>query len=195
MAVQRVPIYKRCAYLGVEPQVLGYEKKAGAKKDAAKAKVKAKPRSRPGEYALQLKEKQKVKFVYGVMERQFRKTFERALRMGGSTGENLMALMERRLDNTVFRLGFAKTRAEARQLVSHRHVRVNGARVNIPSLQVSPGDVLTLLRGEATGAGRKVPEWVSLDLDAKTATVLRNPSRSDVDFDVKESMIVEFYSK
>ncbi len=194
MAIQRGPVRKRCAYLGIEATLLGYGGKP--------SKRTAPARSKPSAYALQLKEKQKVKFVYGVMERQFRRNFEKALRQGGSTGENLLTLMEKRLDNAVFRSGLAKTRAEARQLVSHRHVTVNGRRVSIPSQAVKQGDEIALRDDMAKTLGnrdrsgsRALPGWLSRDGEANCVKVLREPRRSDVDFDVREAMIVELYSK
>lgn len=194
MAIDRTPVFKRCRYLGIDPILLGYTHKPSRRQRLS--------RTKPSAYALQLKEKQKVKFVYGVLERQFRRTFDQAMRLPGATGENLMRLLELRLDNVAFRLGYAKTRAEARQLVSHRHVLVNGRRVDIPSIEVKPGDVIGIDPAIAQAAktrrfalGRKSPAWLEVSEESLSGRVLHEPARGDIDFDVAESKIVELYSK
>lgn len=194
MAIDRSPVYKRCRYLGIEPIILGYAGKPSRRTRQT--------RNKPSGYALQLKEKQKLKFVYGVMERQFRLAFEDAARAPGITGENLLEAMESRLDNVAFRLGLASTRRAARQLVGHGHLTVNGRRADVPSLRVSTGDVVAVrsssapqIRPKALGSTRKIPSWLDFDPEALKATVSRRPARSDIDFDIKESMIVELYSK
>ena len=197
MAVNRVPVLKRCRSLGLEPTVLGIDKKSTRELKRSSRKV--------SEYGLQLREKQKAKFIYGVLEKPFRNYYERADRMKGQTGENLMIMLESRLDNVVFRLGFARTRREARQIVDHKHVLVNGKQINIPSYLVKAGDVIEIkekCRGsqrykdivEATG-GRLVPEWLESDLEALKGTVKELPSRDAIDVPVNEMLIVELYSK
>ena len=197
MAVNRVPVLKRCRALGLEPSYLGYDKKSNRTSARAGKKV--------SEYGLQLREKQKAKFIYGVLEKPFRNYYEKADRMKGMTGENLMILLESRLDNVVFRLGLARTRREARQIVDHKHVLVNGKQVNIPSYLVKAGDVIEIkekCKGsqrykdivEAT-AGRLVPEWLEADLEALKGTVKELPSREVIDVPVDEMLIVELYSK
>ena len=196
MAVNRVPVLKRCRALGLEPAYLGYDKKSNRTVKAGK---------KMSEYGLQLREKQKAKFIYGVLEKPFRNYYERADRMKGQTGENLMIMLESRLDNVVFRLGLARTRREARQIVDHKHVLVNGKQINIPSYLVKAGDVIEIkekCRGsqrykdivEATG-GRLVPEWLESDLEALKGTVKELPSRDAIDVPVNEMLIVELYSK
>ena len=197
MAVNRVPVLKRCRSLGLEPTVLGIDKKSKRELKRANKKV--------SEYGLQLREKQKAKFIYGVLEKPFRNYYKKADRMKGMTGENLMTMLECRLDNVVFRLGMARTRKEARQVVGHKHVLVNGKQVNIPSYQVKAGDVIEIkekCRGfqrykdivEATG-GRLVPEWLDSDLEALKGTVKERPNREMIDVPVNEMLIVELYSK
>ena len=197
MAVNRVPVLKRCRSLGLEPTVLGIDKKSTRELKRANRKM--------SEYGLQLREKQKAKFIYGVLEKPFRNYYKRADRMKGQTGENLMVILESRLDNVVFRLGLARTRREARQIVDHKHILVNGKQVNIPSYLVKAGDVIEIkekCKGsqrykdivEAT-AGRLVPEWLEADLEALKGTVKELPSRAVIDVPVDEMLIVELYSK
>ncbi len=192
MAVNRVPVLKRCRALGIEPSVLGYDKKS-------KRTVKAGKKT--SEYGLQLREKQKAKFIYGVLEKPFHNYYEKAVRMKGMTGENLMVMLERRLDNVVFRLGFSRTRREARQTVSHGHIMVNGRRVDIPSFQVKPGDVIELKEKvrdlqkykdilEVT-SGRACPEWMEVDREAWKGTIRQLPLREMIDVPVDEMLIVE----
>ena len=197
MAVDRVPVLKRCRSLGLDPIYLGIDKKSNRESKRANKKV--------SEYGLQLREKQKAKFIYGVLEKPFRNYYEKAERLSGQTGENLMILLERRLDNVIFRLGFARTRREARQIVDHKHVLVNGKCVNIPSYQVKAGDVIEIKENkkssqrykdivEVTG-GRLTPEWIDADLEALKGTVKEVPTREAIDVPVDEVQIVELYSK
>ncbi len=197
MAVNRVPVLKRCRALGLEPAVLGYDKKSNRQNQRVGKKV--------SEYGTQLREKQKAKFIYGVLEKPFRNYYEKADRMKGMTGENLMTMLESRLDNVIFRLGLARTRREARQVVGHKHVMVNGKKVNIPSYLVKAGDVIELTEKaksltrykeivEVTG-GRLVPEWLDGDLDNFKGTVKNLPTREQIDVPVDEMLIVELYSK
>ena len=197
MAVNRVPVLKRCRALGLEPSYLGYDKKSNRTSARAGKKV--------SEYGLQLREKQKAKFIYGVLEKPFRNYYEKADRMKGMTGENLMILLESRLDNVVFRMGFARTRREARQIVDHKHVLVNGKQINIPSYLVKTGDVVEIKETkknsprykeivEVTG-GRLVPEWLEADLEGLKGTVKELPKREAIDVPVDEMLIVELYSK
>ena len=197
MAVNRTPVLKRCRALGLEPAVLGYDKKSNRQPHNAGRKV--------SEYGLQLREKQKAKFIYGVLEKPFRNYYEKADMMKGMTGENLMVLLESRLDNVVFRMGFARTRKEARQIVGHKHITVNGKQVNIPSYLVKAGDVIeirekskTLTRYkeivEVTG-GRLVPEWMDVNIEALKGTVKNLPTKEQIDVPVNEMLIVELYSK
>ena len=197
MAVNRVPVLKRCRSLGLDPVFLGYDKKSNRTNARAGKKV--------SEYGLQLREKQKAKFIYGVLEKPFRNYYERADRMKGMTGENLMIILESRLDNVVFRMGFARTRREARQVVGHQHILVNGKRVQIPSYLVKAGDVIEIREKskslqrykdilEVTGA-RLVPEWIEVDQEALKGTVKNLPSREMIDVPVNEMLIVELYSK
>ena len=196
MAVNRVPVLKRCRALGIEPAVLGYDKKSNRQNQRVGKKV--------SEYGTQLREKQKAKFIYGVLEKPFRNYYEKADRMKGMTGENLMVMLESRLDNVVFRLGLARTRREARQVVGHKHVMVNGKKVNIPSYLVKAGDVIELTDKakslnrykeivEVTG-GRLVPEWLDGDLENFKGTVKNLPTREMIDVPVDEMLIVELYS-
>ncbi len=197
MAVNRVPVLKRCRALGLEPSQLGYDKKSKRQNLKAGKKV--------SEYGLQLREKQKAKFIYGVLEKPFRNYYEKADRMKGTTGENLMIMLESRLDNVVFRMGFARTRREARQVVDHRHVLVNGKVVNIPSYLIKAGDVIEISEkakslqrykdiAEVTG-GRLVPEWMDVDLENFKGTIKNLPTREMIDVPVDEMLIVELYSK
>ena len=197
MAVNRVPVLKRCRSLGLEPSYLGYDKKSNRQNLRAGKKV--------SEYGLQLREKQKAKFIYGVLEKPFRNYYEKADRMKGMTGENLMTMLERRLDNVVFRMGFARTRREARQIVGHKHILVNGKRVTIPSYLIKAGDVIEVKESaksmqrykdivEVTG-GRLVPEWMDVDIEGLTGTVKNLPTREMIDVPVNEMLIVELYSK
>ncbi len=197
MAVNRVPVLKRCRSLGLDPVFLGYDKKSNRTNARAGKKV--------SEYGLQLREKQKAKFIYGVLEKPFRNYYETADRMKGMTGENLMIMLESRLDNVVFRMGFARTRREARQIVDHQHILVNGKRVQIPSYLVKAGDVIEIREKskslqrykdilEVTG-GRLVPEWIEVDQEALKGTVKNLPSREMIDVPVNEMLIVELYSK
>ena len=197
MAVNRVPVLKRCRSLDLDPVFLGYDKKSNRKSARAGKKM--------SEYGLQLREKQKAKFIYGVLEKPFRNYYEKADRMKGMTGENLMILLERRLDNVVFRMGFARTRKEARQVVDHKHVLVNGKCVNVPSYLISAGDVIEIKEksvsmqrfkdiAEVTN-GRLVPEWIDVDQENFKGTVKELPSREVIDVPVDEMLIVELYSK
>lgn len=197
MAVNRVPVLKRCRSLGLDPTYLGIDKKSRRELRRSTRKV--------SEYGMQLREKQKAKFIYGVLEKPFRNYYKKADRMKGQTGENLMALLEQRLDNVVFRLTFARTRMEARQIVDHKFVTVNGKIVNIPSYQVKPGDVIEIKESrknvqrmkdilEATN-GRAVPGWLDCDLEALKGTVKEVPSRDMIDVPVDDMSIVELYSK
>ena len=197
MAVNRTPVLKRCRSLDLDPTYLGYTKKSNRKSARAGKKM--------SEYGLQLREKQKAKFIYGVLEKPFRNYYEKADRKKGMTGENLMTMLESRLDNVVFRLGFARTRREARQIVDHKHVLVNGKSVNIPSYLVKAGDVIEIREKsnslqrykdivEVT-AGRISPEWLDQDLEALKGTVKALPTREQIDVPVNEMLIVELYSK
>ena len=197
MAVNRVPVFKRCRSLGMDPIYLGIDKKSNRQLKRANRKM--------SEYGLQLREKQKAKFIYGVLEKPFRNYFAKASKMNGMTGENLMILLESRLDNVVFRMGFARTRKEARQIVDHKHVLVNGKCVNIPSYLVKAGDQIEIrekskgserYKGilEVTG-GRLVPEWIDVDQENLKGTVKELPNRKAIDVPVNEMLIVELYSK
>ena len=197
MAVNRTPVLKRCRSLGMDPVYLGIDKKSNRQSARAGKKM--------SEYALQLREKQKAKFIYGVLEKPFRNYYKKADKMKGMTGENLMVMLESRLDNVIFRLGFARTRKEARQIVDHKHVLVNGKQVNIPSYLVKAGDTIEIkekCKGsqrykdilEVT-AGRLVPEWLDVDTEALKGTVKELPTREAIDVPVNEVLIVELYSK
>ena len=197
MAVNRVPVLKRCRSLGLDPIYLGIDKKSNRELKRANRKV--------SEYGLQLREKQKAKFIYGVLEKPFRNYYKKADRMQGQTGANLMTILECRLDNVVFRMGLARTRKEARQIVDHKHVLVNGKQVNIPSYLVKAGDVVEIkekCKGsqrykdilEVTG-GRLVPEWIEADQEALKGTIKEYPTREMIDVPVNEMLIVELYSK
>ena len=197
MAVNRVPVLKRCRSLGMDPVYLGIDKKSNRQLKRSNRKM--------SEYGLQLREKQKAKFIYGVLEKPFRNYFEKAQRQPGMTGPNLMILLESRLDNVVFRMGLARTRREARQIVDHKHVTVNGKQVNIPSYLVKAGDVIEIKKKckgsqrykdilEVT-AGRLVPGWIEADQENLKATVKELPTRDEIDVPVDEMLIVELYSK
>ncbi len=197
MAVNRVPVLKRCRALGLEPSYLGYDKKSNRQNLKAGKKV--------SEYGLQLREKQKAKFIYGVLEKPFRNYYKKADRMKGMTGENLMVMLESRLDSVVFRMGFARTRREARQVVGHKHVLVNGRVVQIPSYLVKAGDVVEIKESaksmqrykdilEVTG-GRLVPEWMDVDIENFKGTIKNLPTREMIDVPVDEMLIIELYSK
>ena len=200
MAKNMQPVAKRCKALGISPAAMGY-----AKKDT-KRNPGGQMRKKKSEYALQLQEKQKVKFVYGIMEKQFRSYYEKAARMPGKTGEELLTLIERRLDNVVYRLGFAMTRRQARQLVSHAHFTVNGRKVNIPSYLVKAGDVIEVSDASRSSAIFKrltgedapmvlVPKWLEKEKNALKGTVTQMPARDDIDMPIEEHLIVELYSK
>ena len=197
MAVDRVPVLKRCRSLGLDPVYLGIDKKSNRELKRANRKM--------SEYALQLREKQKAKFIYGVLEKPFRNYYAKASKMRGMVGENLMIMLESRLDNVLFRAGFGRTRKETRQIVDHKHVLVNGKCVNIPSYLVKAGDVITIKEKvkdshrykdvlEVTG-GRLVPEWLDVDQENLSATVKQLPTREMIDVPVNEMLIVELYSK
>ena len=197
MAVNRVPVLKRCRSLGLDPIYLGIDKKSTRQLKRANRKV--------SEYGLQLREKQKTKRFYGLQETQFRNLFDKAARKKGITGENLLIMLETRLDNVIFRMGFARTRKEARQIVGHKHVLVNGKPVNIPSYQVKVGDVIEVKEKhksaqrykdilEQTGA-RVVPEWLEADHENLSGVVKEIPTRDQIDVPVNEVLIVELYSK
>ena len=197
MAVNRVPVLKRCRSLGLEPTVIGIDKKSTRTLQRSSRKL--------SEYGMQLREKQKAKFIYGVLEKPFRNYYKKADRMPGMTGPNLMMLLESRLDNVIFRLGLARTRMEARQIVDHKMILVNGKQVNIPSYLVKAGDVIEVKEKcrsyqrfvditEATN-GRIVPEWLDYDAEAMKGTVKELPTREMIDVPVDEVQIVELYSK
>ena len=197
MAVNRVPVLKRCRSLGLDPMYLGIDKKSTRQLKRANRKM--------SEYGLQLREKQKAKFIYGVLEKPFRNYYKKADQMPGMTGSNLMAMLEMRLDNVIFRLGFARTRKEARQIVDHKFVLVNGKQVNIPSYLVKAGDVIEIKEKnkglqrmkdivEVTG-GRLVPDWLDVDAEKLQGTVKDLPTREQIDVPVDEMLIVELYSK
>ena len=197
MAINRVPVLKRCRSLGLDPIYLGIDKKSNRQLKRANKKV--------SEYGLQLREKQKAKFICGVLEKPFRNYFEKAEKMNGQTGENLMVILESRLDNVIFRLGFARTRKEARQIVDHKHVLVNGKAVNIPSYLVKAGDTIEIKEKNKSSqrykdvldatAGRVVPEWLEADSENLKGAVKNLPTREVIDVPVDEMLIVELYSK
>ena len=197
MAVNRVPVLKRCRSLGLDPVYLGIDKKSTRELKRSSRKM--------SDYALQLREKQKAKFIYGVLEKPFRNYYKKADRMPGMTGPNLMIMLESRLDNVIFRLGLARTRAEARQIVDHKNVLVNGKCVNIPSYLVKAGDVVEIKENckgsqrykdiQETTGGRLVPEWLEFDAEAMKGTVKQLPTREMIDVPVDEVQIVELYSK
>ena len=197
MAVNRVPVLKRCRSLGMDPIYLGINKKSNRQLKRANRKM--------SEYGLQLREKQKAKFIYGVLEKPFRNYYAKAKQMEGMTGENLMILLESRLDNVMFRMGFARTRKEARQIVDHKHVLVNGKQVNIPSYLVKAGDVIEIKEKhkdcqrykdilEVTG-GNMIPDWLEVDAENLKGTVKELRAREAIDVPVDEMLIVELYSK
>ena len=198
MAINRTPVLKRCRQLGIDPVVLGYS----SKKESIRQ---PKRRRKESEYAMQLREKQKAKFIYGVLEKQFRGYFKRAKSMEGKTGENLMTILETRLDNVVFRLGFARTRKEARQMVTHGHICVNGRRVDIPSFRVRPGELvsvapkakeLLVVKSALVSNERvQIPAWLEIDIEKLQGSVLSLPTRDQIDLDINEQLIVELYSK
>lgn len=197
MAVNRTPVLKRCRSLEMDPVYLGIDKKSRRKAKNAGRKI--------SEYGMQLREKQKAKFIYGVLEKPFRNYYKKAEKMKGMTGENLMVMLESRLDSIIFRLGFARTRREARQIVDHKHVSVNGKLVNIPSYQVKPGDVVEIREKFKTSqrykdilemaGGRMVPEWLEADQENLKGEVKALPLREQIDVPVDEMLIVELYSK
>ena len=195
MARNRQPVLKKCRNLGLEPSILGVNKKS-------KRNIRPNANRKLTEYGIQLREKQKARFVYGVQEKQFYKLYEEATRKEGVTGELLLQYLERRLDNVVYRLGFGTTRRQARQIVSHGHILINGKRVNIASYRVKQGDVISIKEDSKElsiikeSVGQKtVPGWLSLEEGALTAKVLENPGRDAVDFEINEAMIIEFYSR
>ena len=197
MAVNKTPILKRCRSLGLEPAYLGVDKKSRRSPLHQSRK--------PSEYKLQLREKQKAKFIYGVLEKPFRNYYEKAANMKGMTGENLMRMLESRLDNVVFRMGLARTRREARQVVDHKFILVNGKKINIPSYLVKPGDVITVTeKGKSSQrfkditestSGRIIADWIDYNADTMTGTIKELPNRDQIDVPVNEMLIVELYSK
>ena len=197
MAVDKTPVLKRCRSLDLDPTFLGYDKKSKRTLIRRSRKM--------SEYGLQLREKQKAKFIYGVLEKPFRNYYEKADKMKGMTGENLMTMLESRLDNVVFRMGFARTRREARQVVGHKHIFVNGKCINLPSYRVKAGDVVEVKESSKSiqrfkdimevTAGRLTPEWVDVDKEALKGTVSALPHRDEIDVPVDEMLIVELYSK
>ena len=195
MAVDRVPVLKRCRSLGMDPIYLGIDKKSNRESKRANKKL--------SEYGMQLREKQKAKFIYGVLEKPFRNYYAKASKMNGMVGTNLMILLECRLDNVLFRMGFGRTRKETRQIVDHKHVLVNGKQVNIPSYQVKAGDVIKEKFKSAqrykdileVTAGRMVPAWLESDQENLRGTVKELPTRDEIDVPVNEMLIVELYSK
>lgn len=198
MAKNTQPVLKRCRTLGVSPAAMGYSKKSNKNPGGQR-------RTKKSEYGLQLQEKQKVRFVYGILEKQFRSYFDKAERMPGNTGDNLLQLVERRLDNVVYRLGFAATRREARQLVNHGHFTVNGRRVDIPSALVSMNDVVAVCEKSASNNRFKkmkeddafvaAPKWLDRDKNTLSGKVIAMPTKEDIDFEISENLIVELYSK
>lgn len=197
MAKNTQPVLKRCRTLGLDPTVLGISKSS--------IRTSNQMRRKRSEYGLQLNEKQKVKFIYGVLEKQFRKYYEMAVKRQGVTGECLLQILESRLDNVVFRMGLASTRRQARQIVNHSHITVNGRKVNIPSYLVKPGDVVSVREKSVSSVGikdivernqdRLVPQWIDMDKNTLTGKIVRLANREDIDYEVEEQLIVEFYSK
>lgn len=197
MAINRQPVLKRCKTLGINPATMGIDKSSNRNPKQG--------RKKQSEYGLQLNEKQKVKFIYGVLEKQFRKYYVMATKKQGITGEMLLQILESRLDNVVFRLGLANTRREARQIVNHGHITVNGQKVDIPSYLVKPGDVIAVREKSKnsvrikeiveTNANRVVPKWLSMDKNTLTGKVITLAARDDIDYEVAEHLIVELYSK
>lgn len=198
MAKNMQPVLKRCRTLGVSPAAMGYSKSSNKNPGGQR-------RTKKSEYGLQLQEKQKVRFVYGILEKQFRMYYEKAERMNGSTGANLLQMIERRLDNVVYRLGFAATRREARQLVNHGHFTVNGNKVNIPSYQIGMNDVIAVTEKSASNNRFKkmkeddafiaAPKWLDRDKNTLSGKVIAMPLKEDIDFEIAENLIVELYSK
>jgi small subunit ribosomal protein S4 len=203
MAKNTQPIVKRCRALGISPAVMGYTE--NSKRNSTKRNPGGQRRAKKSEYATQLNEKQKVKFIYGILEKQFRSYYEQAEKSNGITGEVLLTTIERRLDNVIFRLGLANTRREARQLVSHGHFTVDGKKVNIPSFLVKPGMVISVKESSRdlpkfkalmeSDAFRAVPKWLEYDANNGVGKVVTMPARDDIDFEVEEHLIVELYSK
>lgn len=197
MAINRQPVLKRCKTLGINPATMGIDKSSNRNPKQG--------RKKQSEYGLQLNEKQKVKFIYGVLEKQFRKYYVMATKKQGITGEMLLQILESRLDNVVFRLGLANTRREARKIVNHGHITVNGQKVDIPSYLVKPGDVIAVREKSKnsvrikeiveTNANRVVPKWLSMDKNTLTGKVITLAARDDIDYEVEEHLIVELYSK
>lgn len=195
MAKNMQPVLKRCRTLGIEPSVMGVDKKSNRNPNPNRRKM--------SEYGMQLNEKQKVKFIYGVLEKQFRKYYTIATKRHGITGEMLLQILETRLDNVVFRLGFAGTRREARQMVNHSHITINGKKVNIPSYLVKPGDVIAIKETSVpkfkenveANSTRIVPDWLDADKNTLSGRVVALPTREHIDYEVEEHMIVELYSK
>ena len=197
MSIDRTPVLKRCRSLGLDPVFLGIDKKSN--------RTSTRGNRKKSEYGLQLREKQKAKFIYGVLEKPFRNYYAKAEKMKGQTGVNLMTLLELRLDNVLFRLGFGRTRKECRQIVDHKHVLVNGKTVNIPSYRVSVGDVIEIKENHKTSprykeilevtGGRMVPSWLEANQEALSGTVKELPAREEIDVPVNETLIVELYSK
>ena len=196
MAKNREPVLKRAKALGIAPQYMGVNKKS-------KRQVQQSRRRRKSEYGVQLNEKQKVKFLYGLQEKQFRTTFEKASKRPGSAGENLLIMLESRFDNVVFRMGFAATRREARQLVNHGHFLVNGKKANIPAMELKPGDVVTVKEKSQSSPKFKelkdmvitTPKWIEINMDKFEGKIVAAPAREDVDLPIEEHYIVEFYSR
>ena len=198
MAINKQPIAKKCRSFDISPAVMGYGNKKSTRNPGGQRRKKV------SEYGAQLKEKQKVKFVYGVLEKQFEKYYHKATNMKGITGDNMLQLLELRLDSVIYRLGLAKTRRMARQVVNHGHILVNGHKVNIPSYSVKKGDVITvrsqssqleMFKALREGTTVVTPKWLTFDAANLTGTVVELPQRSDIDFEVQENMIVEFYSR
>lgn len=197
MAKNTQPILKRCRSLGISPTVMGYDKSSNRSDESRRRKK--------SEYGMQLNEKQKVKFIYGVLEKQFAKYYIMATKMKGVTGECLLSILESRLDNTIYRMGLANTRREARQIVNHSHVTVNGQKVNIPSYLVKPGDVVGLKESSRNAdrmkdivernSNRLVPKWIDMDKNTLEGRIIALADREDIDYPVEEHMIVEFYSR
>ncbi|MCL1866753.1 MAG: 30S ribosomal protein S4 [Oscillospiraceae bacterium] len=202
MAVYREPISKKCKSLGISPGVLGYTQK---KETRRKFGAGSNTRKKLSEYGLQLKEKQKLKFIYGVLEKQFYRYYEIAIKEDGVAGENLLTLLESRLDNVVYRMNMAVTRREARQLVGHGHFTVNGRRVDIPSYRVKVGDVVGLHERSKKSVkfeqiaelvhGRPAPQWLDIDREGRKASIVRKPLRDELDFEIQENLVIELYSK
>lgn len=197
MAKNMQPVLKRCRTLGIEPSVMGIDKSSNRTVDTR--------RKKQSEYGMQLNEKQKVRFIYGVLEKQFAKYYVMATKMNGVTGECLLQILESRLDNVIFRMGLANTRREARQIVNHGHVTVNGKRVDIPSYLVKPGEVISLKESSRNAdrmkdiiernSNRLVPKWIDMNKDTSEGKIIALADREDIDFPVEEHLIVEFYSK